>query len=707
MQKRIVKKLEELKIEDFDLKTYTVSKRKKCDLPYEKESDAIITFDIETTSAFLTEEGEVIGYIKGMKNDYWNSLTPLALPYHCQIYFEGTVFTFRRIQQLEDFMKQLPKDTHFIIWVHNLPFEFHFIKDMLAPWEDVFARQPHKPIKAVSEKYPNIEFRCTYSLTRLSLAEWGKDLGCEKMEGDLDYNILRTPLTKMTEKEIGYCVRDVEVVAKGIERELATYGHIERIPLTQTGKVRRELKRRVLADDTAYKMIKKLVPKDAYMYSIMKQCFSGGYTHANFLWSGEVQGAGNQYDFASSYPYVMCSEKFPMTPFIEDEFDEEEFDSTAYMVKISFEKIAATTANHFISYSKTEEIKKEVVDNGRVIKADKLTMWMTEQDFLVIKECYEWKKMEVLECYSSEKRYLPKVFIDFLLELYGNKTSYKDVEGKEEIYRVAKSFINSVFGMSVTDLIMDEVLFFGDSWSIKYQTTAEVEEQLAKLKKDTTGKYFIAYQWGPWITAYARKNLWDCLLTVDRDALYCDTDSIKMIGDADFSWYNKRADEKLKKMCEVYKIDFSLTRPKTPKGKEKPLGYFAKEEPFSEFITMGAKKYCYREEETGILKLTISGINKGAVKCLNDKIENFAKDFNFDKDSEYVTKKSIFYCEHMPKATFKKGEYDEWELDTTCGIVLRPCGYKLGMSSDYENLLENVFAVFEEGDDEIETLACL
>ena len=61
----------------------------------------------------------------------------------------------------------------------------------------------------------------------------------------------------------------------------------------------------------------------------------------------------------------------------------------------------------------------------------------------------------------------------------------------------------------------------------------------------------------------------------------------------------------------------------------------------------------------------------------------------------------------MPKATFKKGEYDEWELDTTCGIVLRPCGYKLGMSSDYEDLLENVFAVFEEGDDEIETLACL
>ena len=41
--------------------------------------DDIFTFDIEVTSAWL-ENGNVIGYKKGLDSEYWNSLQPLALP---------------------------------------------------------------------------------------------------------------------------------------------------------------------------------------------------------------------------------------------------------------------------------------------------------------------------------------------------------------------------------------------------------------------------------------------------------------------------------------------------------------------------------------------------------------------------------------------------------------------------------------------------
>ena len=41
-------------------------------------------------------------------------------------------------------------------------------------------------------------------LTRLSLATWGEQLGVAKMVGDLDYDKLRTPLTKLTDKELKY-----------------------------------------------------------------------------------------------------------------------------------------------------------------------------------------------------------------------------------------------------------------------------------------------------------------------------------------------------------------------------------------------------------------------------------------------------------------------------------------------------------------------
>ena len=40
----------------------------------------IMTFDIEVTSAWL-ENGKVIGYKKGIENDYCNNLQPLYLPY--------------------------------------------------------------------------------------------------------------------------------------------------------------------------------------------------------------------------------------------------------------------------------------------------------------------------------------------------------------------------------------------------------------------------------------------------------------------------------------------------------------------------------------------------------------------------------------------------------------------------------------------------
>ena len=59
-----------------------------------------------------------------------------------------------------------------------------------------------------------------------------------------------------------------------------------------------------------------------------------------------------------------------------------------------------------------------------------------------------------------------------------------------------------------------------------------------------------------------------------------------------------------------------MTHPKTPKGKEKPLGIFDREKDWSEFKTLGAKRYCYRERPKkdkndayggdGLLHLTVS-----------------------------------------------------------------------------------------------------
>ena len=662
----------------------TYPKRKACKGEWDLECDDILTFDIEVSSGWL-QNGKVIGYHPGEADSYWNNLQPVALCYIWQFSFNEDVYYGRNLKDVIDVFNKLPSNIHFIIYVHNLAYEFQFLNNYLRPWKTVFARNAHKVIYAISERFPNIEFRCSYFLTRLSLDSWGKTLNFPKLH-TLDYLKIRTPKTSISSEEMDYAERDCEVVYKGIEKYRDRYKHVDKIPLTQTGEVRRELKNIVKKEKSTQKLMVSLIPENAYMYSIMKKTFQGGYTHANFILAGRVIKNGCAYDFASSYPAVMCSEMFPMTKFTPDVFEPDKVDTYAYLMKVKFDDVEAKTFNHYLSYSKGYDVKDVELDNGRVISAKTLTMWITEQDLDIILKTYKCK-WSVLECYRSRKAYLPTCVVKYILDLYYNKTCYKGVAGMEDIYAQAKQFINSVFGMSVTDLMQDDIEFDGLNWETKFKTTADVESYLADLKADNKGRTFLAYQFGCWITAYARHNLWECLLTCDEDVVYCDTDSLKIRKEVNFDWYNEKIDEKLEKACALHRIDFQKTRPKDPKGIEHPLGRFEREDDWSEFKTLGAKRYCYRSKVDSKLHLTVSGINKSAVSCLNDDINNFTEDTVFDKDHEDVHKQYSVYISNQPHVLWNEGEYDEYESDCVFGINMRPTGYSMSITDEYLMLL--------------------
>lgn len=650
--------------------------------------DDIFTLDIETTSAWL-KNGKPIGYTKGHDNEYWNTLQPLALPYIWQFSVNDKVYYGRDFIDFKNVLNDLNKrECKIIIWVHNLSYEFHFLNNILS-WENVFAKTPHKPMKCTPKEYPNIEFRCSYMLTRLSLEAWGDQLKLPKRVGDLDYEILRTPLTELKEEELGYCERDCLIVYKGISDYIKRYGNQWNIPLTQTGTVRRVVKDLLMEDHEYVSFIKKLVPASAEEYKKLQQLFAGGYTHANRKYSGIVlEELLEHYDFASSYPTVMISEKYPMTPWITSgyEIHEELFDECAFILHLKFSQLKTKSFNTYMQYSKALSCKGEILDNGRILSAEEVEIIITEQDYITIKNNYEWEKIEVIESYKSYKDYLPKKFIEYILELYGNKTSLKDVEGMEDLYMQSKQYINSLFGMCVTAIVQQNIKYNKDgTWEVEKLTEDIVNSKLYKLKSNNPRekRYFLSYAWGCWITAYARRNLWKCIESCDKNVVYCDTDSIFVLGKNDFSWYNEEITNKLKKACKELEIDFKLTRPKTPKGKEKPLGIFDKEEDCIEFITLGAKRYVERRKD-GKLYLTVSGINKGAVELLENNIYNFKEGFNFDKDADCVTKRLCTYITDMPKVKWEDGYISTFKE----GINLRRNGYLLTIPDEYTKLLE-------------------
>ena len=89
--------------------------------------DDIFTFDIETTSAWINEKGNVIKYKAGKSAEYWNNLEALALCYIWQFSVNDTVYYGRELRDFKKVLNDLPKDEIIYIWVHNLSFEFHFL----------------------------------------------------------------------------------------------------------------------------------------------------------------------------------------------------------------------------------------------------------------------------------------------------------------------------------------------------------------------------------------------------------------------------------------------------------------------------------------------------------------------------------------------------------------------------------------------------
>lgn len=61
-------------------------------------------------------------------------------------------------------------------------------------------------------------------------------------------------------------------------------------------------------------------------------------------------------------------------------------------------------------------------------------------------------------------------------------------------------------------------------WSEIQLKNEEILEQLEKEKKQG----FLSFSWGVWVTSWARNNLLENLIKLDKYVVYSDTDSLKL-----------------------------------------------------------------------------------------------------------------------------------------------------------------------------------
>ena len=655
-------------------------------------------FDIETTS-FLYDGRKAatmyiwtFGFFDGEKN----------ILYHGRTWDEF-------LELLEDFRKKwnLSDEKRIVIYVHNLSYEFQFMQHLFE-WTNVFALEERKVCYAVSGGF---EFRCSYILSGYSLAKVGENLKkypAKKMVGDLDYSKIRGNLTPLTEKEMGYIDNDVVVVLNFIREEIENNGSILNIPLTKTGYVRRFCKNMCFYGDS--KSHKKSYERKRYMnfmkhltldpeeYKSLKRAYAGGFTHANAMAVGKVIKDVESYDFTSSYPAVMISEKFPMskgektTVKSKSEFL---YNLSKYccVFDVRFDGLSPSVIfENPLSESKCWRISGEVVNNGRVVSCDFCETTITDVDYFIFQKFYKWKKIRIGNFWRYRKGYLPRNFILAILDLYEKKTTLKGVEEKEVEYGKSKEMLNSCYGMTVTDIVRDLIEF--DSVCGWKKSPADLCDTVVK-ENEKRGR-FLFYPWGVFVTAYARKNLFSGIYSCGEDYIYSDTDSVKIQNGEKhrgyFQKYNKRISRKIETMCKFYRIDFQKTRPKTVKGIEKPLGVWDYEGVYSRFKTLGAKRYM--TEKDGKVSITVAGLNKKtAVPYMKDKygeqiFEKFDEDLYIPKG--YAGKKILTYSDSGISGTFTDYLGNVCSFNEKSYVHMDEGDYSLNLADQFVEYLKGV-----------------
>lgn len=656
------------------------------------------SFDIETNSTYHKGEKVAFMYIWAF------GIADLKI-------YGRTWEEFQSLMELFSDIFELHKDKRIICYIHNFSFEFQFMRKYFE-WTEVFAISERKPIKALTSL--GIEFRDSYILSGFSLAKTAENLSShtiEKMTGDLDYSLLRTKDTPLSDKEMGYVEKDIVIILYYINEQIEQYGDLHKVPLTNTGRVRKYVERNCYYTNTnhrkssrgkyhRYRKLMQSLTLTTSDYMIAKQSFQGGFTHANSHYTGQTLENVTSIDFTSSYPAVMLAELFPMSKAeyveVKDTNHFLELLKTYHVIfEATFTNIQTTIEQeNYLSESKCRDIEKPIINNGRIFRADKLTTTITEIDFSIIRKAYNWDSFNISNVHIFQKGYLPKSIIESVLELYKGKTELKGVEGKEVEYGLAKGMLNSVYGMSVTDIVRDETDYINDEWE---STPPLIGNEIEKYN-DKKNR-FLFYIWGVYITAYARRNLWTGILNMGDDYVYSDTDSIKLLNYEKhlpyIEKYNEVIIKKMELMCEYYKLDVNDLKPKNIQGIEKPIGVWDFEGTAEKFKTLGAKRYLTLKDNK--LELTVAGLSKknGLEYMIEQCGGNYHKVFDYFNDELYIPAERTGKMTHTyidDSITFIATDYlgNSTEVTTHSGVHLESVDFTLSLSKQYANFIKQV-----------------
>lgn len=647
------------------------------------------TFDIETTTITTRDNhGEITECFGFM--------------YVWQFAINKTVCMGRTWPEFVEFLDSLKEvldlseKKRLVIYAHNLAFEFQFLRNFIWP-DYVFARKEHQVVYSVHDF---IEFRCSYILSNMSLAKFIETTPNAiflKMKGEeFDYSIRRYPDTKLTDKELGYCVCDVLGLEEAINHLLET-DTLATIPITSTGYVRRDYREKCKQHPEHRKQfLNTRLYKETYLRC--REASRGAISGSNHMHTDEILEDVDSFDIVSSYPYQMATKYFPQSKFVRfsARYGTEKFEKLinefCCIICWTAEKLRVKrwVPIPYISKAKCRAIEKFRCGNGKVYTAERIGMCCTEIDFKIIREQYDMSNIKIFEIWIARKGPLSSIIREHLMYMFQEKTNLKG--GDDYLYNKFKNKINGTFGMMLTDILRAEIVF--DQNSKKPWGKEEIEDYITALNKyyHNTNS-FLSYQHGVWILAHARASLVEGMSLVKQDLVQVDTDSVKTLRNhrKEFELINTR----IIKEAEEFDIKPYAIR---KDGKKEYLGIWeheilkdSKKQPiindggftYAKFKTLGAKKYAYEDYEG--THITVAGLGKQiAAKYLteNGGLNSFRNGYIIPRGKSGRT---VAYYNDMFDVELI--EIDGHEILLGSNVGVEETSYTLGMASDWFDMI--------------------
>lgn len=673
-----VKEFMQLDLPEFERDEILWKKKGKSKISYLPDFG---TFDTETTTLKYTRNGDEHGY---------------GLLYLWQACIFGHVVMGRYMREFFDLVVFLNKKydlsdkRRIVLYVHNLEYDFVFLQGYFENWK-IFATSKRAVLYAFTS---GIEFRCSYKLTNMSLAKFleSEKTTIQKQSGaDFDYHKLRTPDTELTDEELYYGYCDVLGLYQGIHSLMKkTDDNIVTIPMTSTGYVRRDCYNAMISNKKNREQFVHC-QLNANQYRMCRKAFRGGNTHANRKYSGKILEDLQSFDIASSYPAVLLYNKYPCSPPVKEDFSKEKelldviASGKGFIAEITLKNPKTQAPIPYLAIDHCLcDILNVTNDNGRILNCDgNVTTWITDPDFNIIREQYDYDELIVNKCYTWNLDILPIELRKVISEYFVMKTKLKGVDGQEYYYGKAKNKLNGIYGMMVQDPVKDDIWVEEGYWHSK---PADVEEALKTYYKSRNS--FLQYQVGIYVTAYARARLQEAINICGDNIVYCDTDSVKFIRNDKISKQildiNKRI-EQLALQSDVKAIEY------TNKGEKQVLGLWDEEKPYVRFITYGAKKYAYEQvEKDGSIgfHITVAGLNKKLaaeeIGCIDHFVLGLTVENSGRTRAEY---------DDDPNPHFIYVGDVEYEIRSNVAIL--ETTYTLGVTKDYYNLADNIHDRFE------------